>query len=235
MMRSRGLIGSVPDAPMVVFDIAKTGELTLLGLLGQVPRDFVTRWQGLAKAATSTPQERRLLYMGRVTQGGNWAARVSVLCLKAIFQEMDVIIGSHTTYSLKGAVLIDITRPAAATKVQELLEDAVLVSPRRLLARTTASGMQWRAAVDSAFEDNDGAYVERVRYRPSSGGGVLAMVRALAETKAIRRNAHRAPDGREFQVVIRFSGELIGGRFSEVHAFMALARRLLDIPSNRRL
>ena len=230
MMRSRGLVGSAPDAPMVVLDIAEKDELTLLGLLGQVPRDFVTSWQGPAKAASSTPQERRLLYTGRLTQGGNWAARVSLLRLKAIFQAIDVIIGLYTTYSLKEAVLIDITRPAAVTKVQELLEDAVLVSPRLLLARTTASETQWRAAVDSAFQDDDDAYVERVRYRPSSGGGVLAMVPALAETRALRRNAHRAPDGRELQVVLRFSGELIGGRFPEVHTFMALAREAARLP-----
>eukprot|EP00959_Pyramimonas_sp_CCMP1952_P379783 7955565-Pyramimonas_sp.AAC.1 len=56
MMRSSGIIGSIPASPMVVLDIAEKDELALLGPLGQVPHDFVINWQGPAEAASSTAQ-----------------------------------------------------------------------------------------------------------------------------------------------------------------------------------
>eukprot|EP00972_Heterocapsa_arctica_P030515 4493114-Heterocapsa_arctica.AAC.1 len=93
-----------------------------------------------------------------------------------------------------------------------------------MLARSTASEMQWIQKVDSIFADHDNAYVERVRYRPSMGGGVLAEAPALKEQKDRKKLLAMGSDGRELQVVIRLEGEHVGARKDEVNDFVRMMR-----------
>eukprot|EP00972_Heterocapsa_arctica_P064223 9477627-Heterocapsa_arctica.AAC.1 len=66
-----------------------------------------------------------------------------------------------------------------------------------MLARSTASEVQWTHKVDGVFLDHDNHYVERVRFRPSMGGGVLAEAPALEEQKDRKKFKAMGSDGKE--------------------------------------
>eukprot|EP00972_Heterocapsa_arctica_P081897 12070459-Heterocapsa_arctica.AAC.1 len=68
-----------------------------------------------------------------------------------------------------------------------------------MLARSTASEVQWVQKVGDVFTDHDNSYVERVRYRPSMGGGVLAEAPALKEQKDRNMFMAKGSDGKELQ------------------------------------
>eukprot|EP00972_Heterocapsa_arctica_P061460 9064636-Heterocapsa_arctica.AAC.1 len=119
--------------------------------------------------------------------------------VKERLKNLKAVIGLHSTYCNKESILIEITHPEAAHKVQELTEDAVLVSPTLMLVRSAASEGQWVQKVGEAFADYDNSYVERVRYRPSMGGGVLAEAPALKEQKDRKMFMAKGSDGKELQ------------------------------------
>ena len=75
-----------------------------------------------------------------------------------------------------------------------------------------------------------------VRYRPSVGGGVIAAAPALKEEKDRKRYAAKGSDGKELQLVLRFSGEFVGARASEVGDFMSMVQtatgvQLMPVPA----
>eukprot|EP00972_Heterocapsa_arctica_P034149 5026924-Heterocapsa_arctica.AAC.1 len=81
--------------------------------------------------------------------------------VKEQLRGLKAVIGLHSTYCNEETILIEITHPDAAHKVQELTEDAVLVSSTLRVARSTASEGQWIRKVGEAFADDDNSYVER--------------------------------------------------------------------------
>jgi len=230
MMRSRGVIGTGNDRTLIVVDLKEEEELEFLKRSGQVPRDIVEAWHGPTKAASSTRECGRIVYAGTLREEGAWAARVSVLLVKERMEGMGAVIGMHSTYSNEEAVLIDITSTEAAHKVQELLEDAVLVTPTLMVARSTASEAQWGRKVGEIFADRDNAYVERVRYRPSTGGGILAEAPALKEQKDRKKYEAKGSDGKELQVVIRLGGEFVEARRGEVGDYVRMVKEATGIP-----
>eukprot|EP00972_Heterocapsa_arctica_P068764 10161453-Heterocapsa_arctica.AAC.1 len=68
--------------------------------------------------------------------------------VKERLTHLKTLVGLHSTYCHEESILIEITHPEAAHKVQELTEDAALVSPTLMLARSTASEAQWIQKVD---------------------------------------------------------------------------------------
>ncbi len=102
---------------------------------------------------------------------GPWAARVVTLKVKELMQSIEVVVGLHSTFSSDEAILIDLSTAEAAHKVAGLVEDAVMVTPRLMIARSPASELQWQAKLAEIFAEQDNAFVEKVRYRPSVGGG----------------------------------------------------------------
>jgi hypothetical protein len=136
----------------------------------------------------------------------------------------------HSTFSSNEAILIDLSTADAAHKVAGLVEDAVMVTPRLMIARSPASELQWQDKLAEIFTDGDNAFVERVRYRPSVGGGVIAVAPALKEEKDRKRYAAKGSDGKELQLVLRFSGELVGGREIEAVDYMSMVQAAAGIP-----
>ena len=230
MMQPRGSIGQGADYDLIIVDVSDTDEVDLLTRMGRVPVDIVSAWSGPTRAASSAAGSKCIIYTGRLTQGGGWAARVSLLQVKEVLQGVDAIIGLHSTYSNAETILIDVTCPAAALKVQAFLEDAVLVTPGLLIARSTASEAQWRQRVEDIFKEQDDAYVERVRYRPSEGGGIITAAPALTEQKELKKYIRLGSDGKELQVVLRLVGEYIGARLDEVSAFVKMMAEASQVP-----
>eukprot|EP00972_Heterocapsa_arctica_P045653 6738267-Heterocapsa_arctica.AAC.1 len=171
MMSTRGVIGTGRDRTLIVVDMTEEEELAFLKIAGTFPKDIVEDWHGPTRAASTTKGSKRIIYTGSIKEEGAWAARVSVLMVKDSMQSLKAVIGLHSTYCNEESILIEITHPDAAYKVQELTEDAVLVSATLMVARSGASEAQWIQKVGEAFSDDDNSYVERVRYRPSMGGG----------------------------------------------------------------
>lgn len=150
--------------------------------------------------------------------------------VKAALMGIMAVIGLHSTYGNPESILVELTEPDAAYKCLELVEDAVLVTPRLMIARSTASEAQWRQKVGEIFEGNDNSYIEKVRYRPSEGGGYLAEAPALKEQKDRKRHEAKGSNGKELQMVIRLGGEFIGARAGEVNNFMRLVANAARLP-----
>ena len=125
--------------------------------------------------------------MGTIKEEGAWVARVTTLHVKERLEGMEASVGLHSTYGHEDSVLVDISNADAAYKVQGLVEGAVLVTPTLMVARSAASEAQWKKLVEEIFVDNDNAYVEKVRYIPSMGGGLMAVVPALQEQRDLKR------------------------------------------------
>jgi hypothetical protein len=105
-----------------------------------------------------------------------------------------------------------------------------MLSPKLMVARSAASEIQWRRRVEEAFLDQDDDYVEKVRYRPSQGGGTIAIPPVLKEQKDRKRHSNKGSDGKELQVVIRLGGEFIGARLEESPRFMAMIATAAQVP-----
>ena len=142
---------------------------------------------------------------------------------------MGVVVGLTSTCGNGEAILIDVTGPEVASKIQGLLEDAVMVSSTLVVARSTASEAQWRHRVGEFFAEEGNAYVDRVRYRPSAGGGVLAEAPALKEQRDRKRHEAKGSDGKELQVVIRTCGEYAGARGDEAGEHVRMMREMTRI------
>jgi len=114
--------------------------------------------------------------------------------------------------------------------VAALLEDAVFISPRLLVARSPASEAQWGKLVESIFEARHEEYVTKVRYGDSQGGGTIAIPPVLREAMAMRRVERRSSDGREMQVIIKFSGEFIEARLEEAGKLVQMVGAVAGFP-----
>jgi hypothetical protein len=191
---------------------------------------MVQDWHGPTRAGSTTKEARRLLYTGDIAMEGPWAARVVTLRVKELIGDLDALIGLHSTYSSDEAILIDLSTAEAAHKVSGLVEDAVMVTPRLMIARSPASELQWQDKLAEMFAEEDNAFVEKVRYRPSVGGGVIAVAPALKEEKDRKRYAAKGSDGKELQLVLRFSGEFVCAREKEVGDFMNMVQTAAGIP-----
>ncbi len=101
------------------------------------------------------------------------------LKVKELMKSIEVVVGLLSTFSSDEAILIDLSTAEAAAKVVGLVEDAVMVTPRLMIARSPASELQWQAKLAEIFAEQDNAFVEKVRYRTSVGGGVIAAAPAL--------------------------------------------------------
>ena len=230
MMKSRGTIGAGEDSSILIVDIKEEDEIEFLNKAGRIPATLTRAWHGPIRAASTTKDDRRIIYTGNLAGEGAWAARVSILQVKEMLGDLMAIIGLHSTFGNEESILIDITSADAAYKFQELVEDAVLVTPRLMIARSAASEAQWQKKVGEIFSDNDNAYVERVRYRPSTGGGCLAEAPALKEQKDRKRHEARGSNGKELQMVLRMGGEFIGARAGEVNDYMRLVKKAAQLP-----
>jgi hypothetical protein len=230
MMKTRGTIGTGEDTSILVVDIKEEDEVEFLVMAGLVPLNLISDWHGPTRAASTSKDDKRIIYTGNLTGEGAWTARVSLMQVKEWMGDLGAIIGLHSTFGNKESILIDITSADAAYKVQELVEDAVLVTPRLMLARSAASEAQWQKKVGEIFSDNDNAYVERVRYRPSTGGGCLAEAPALKEQKDRKRHEAKGSNGKELQMVLRLGGEFIGARAGEAKDYMKLVKEAAQLP-----
>ena len=215
---------------MIIVDVREEDEVEFLQKAGQIPIDIVSSWQGPSRAPSTSRDCRRIIYAGTVKGEGAWAARVSLLVVKENLGELEAVVGLYSTFANNEAILIDLKTTEAAVKIQSLVEDAVLVTPTLMVARSTASESQWKRRIEEIFADYDNAYVEKVRYRPSCGGGLLAVAPALKEQKDRKRFAAKGNDGKELQVVIRLSGEFVGVRANEGGEFVRMIRSTTGVP-----
>jgi hypothetical protein len=232
MMKTRGTIGAGEDSSILIVDIKEEDEVEFLVSAGRVPLNLISEWNGPTRAASTSKDDKRIVYTGNLTGEGAWAARVSLMQVKEHL-DMEAIVGLHSTFGNKESILVDITSAEAAYKIQELVEDAVLVTPRLMLVRSAASEAQWQTKVSEIFAHDDNAYVERVRYRPSTGGGCLAEAPALKEQKDRKRYEAKGSNGKELQMVLRLGGEFIGARAGEAKDYMKLVGEAAQIPMQK--
>ncbi|CAK0856827.1 unnamed protein product [Prorocentrum cordatum] len=210
------------DSNLVIVDVAAEDEVDFLIKTGQVSQYVITSWNGPTKAASSTPDSKRIIYTGRLGVSGNWAPRVPLVALKETFLGIDMVLGLRSTRSNPDTILVDISGLAAAIKVHELIEGAALVPPRLLVARSTASEVQWGPTAYDFYHTDAGAYVEKARF--------LAEPPVLDEQKDAKRIRARGSDGKELDMIIRVSGEFVGARLLEVPSFVSMTSTATGLP-----
>ena len=229
MLAPRGSIGTAEDCEIIVIDIAEDDELEFVKRAGSLSDNLVQRWDGPTRASSTQNGHKRLCYMGKIKQAGAWAARLTIMQVKAALGDMKAIVGLNSTYGNNEAILVDVSGPGAAHKVQNLTEDSVMVSSRLMIVRSSASELQWRQKVEEVFQEQDEAFIEKVRYRPSQGGTTIAVPPVLKEEEGRRRYEKKGSDGKEKQVVVRFGGEFVKARADEAENFMRMLQDTAQI------
>ena len=159
-----------------------------------------------------------------------WAAKIAILRVKAALVGRSVVVGSTRTYGCAEALLLDLSAPTAAAKVQALVEEAVLVTPRLMIARSHAAVTQWEQRLSEIYAEHDGAYIEKVRHRPSEGGGILTEAPVLREHVVMKRLLSRGGEGSALRVLLRLSGDTVNAGPHASNEVMDIVRRESAIP-----
>lgn len=221
MLQSRGSIGALSSREVVIVDMAENEEFEFIKHVGAVKEDIIESWHGPSRAPSSKPGEKRILYAGVVKQAGGWAGRMAVMKVKEHMIPLDIIVGLHSTFGNPDSLLIDISGPGAGTYVQQLSEDAVMISSKLMVARSTASEKQWKQKTEELY-NLGGEYIEKVRYRASQGGNTIAIPPILQEQKEMRRKESKEEEGRMTQVVVRLRGEFIEAQESQIQKIVKM-------------
>ena len=209
MLHSRGSIGRLASREIVVVvDLAEEEEIEFVKMIGIMREEVIAEWHGPSRAPSSRAGEKRILYAGVVKEAGAWAARMAVMRIKVHLNPLDVVVGLHSTFGNPDSILIDMSGGTVGAKVQKLVEDAVMVSPRLMVARSTASEKQWKERTEAIFHQN-GEYIEKVRYRTSQGGNTIAIPPVLQEQKDRKKKEVKGNDDKLTQIIVRLRGEFI--------------------------
>ena len=172
-MSSIGSLGAADGHTLVLIDIREADELEFLTLISAIDDQLFCDLKGPTRSASSSSEETRIIYSCKVKMKGAYSARVANFQVKMALAQIKPLVGLSSTYGDPEALLIDVTNVAAANKITHLSEYAVMISPRLMIARSTASDAQWTIRVTEIVGDNDNASVDKVRYRPSQGGGII--------------------------------------------------------------
>ena len=156
MMKMRGLVAHIGTKEVMIIDILEDDEVEFLAAKDRIDGNLVGRWQGPMRSPGTTGVKKRIMYTGIIEQEGPWAARLTLMEAKKEMLGIDAVLGLFSTFSNPEAILIDISGTEVGTKVQELTEDAVFISPRLMLARTEASEQQWRKKTEEVFDCEGG-------------------------------------------------------------------------------
>lgn len=148
--------------------------------------------------------------------------------IKAHLNPMDVIVGLHSTFGNPDSILIDVSGSAVGNMVQELTEDAVMISPRLMVARSTASEKQWREKTEALFQ-REGDFIEKVRYRASQGGNTISIPPVLQEQKDRKKKETKDDEGKLTQIIIRLRDELIETQEEQVHKVIKMVTEKTQI------
>jgi hypothetical protein len=221
-MTSIDSLGVAEGHTLVLIDIREADELECLATLAAIEGQLFSDIRGPTRSASSSREETRIIYSCKVKMKGAYAARSANFQIKMALVGIRPIVGLSSTYGDPEALLIDVTNVAAANKIIHLVEDAVMISQRLMIARSTASYAQWTIRVTEIAEDKDNSFVDKVRYRPSQGGGIITASPLLEEEKARRRLTGKDVNGKDTMIIFRFTGDHINAREANIPAFMSM-------------
>ena len=221
MMKTRGSIGEIEKKEILIIDMAEEEEIDFVKNMSILKEECILNWHGPSRAPSTKAGEKRILYAGVVKEEGAWEARIALMRVKMHLNHMDVVVGLHSTFGNPDAILIEVSGAGAGCLVQELTEDAVMISSRLMLARSRASEKQWRDKVEELHQ-MEGEYIEKVRYRPSQGGETIATLPVLQEEKERKMKPNKDDEEKMKQVILRLRGEFIETRGDQAQTFMKM-------------
>jgi hypothetical protein len=224
-MSSMGTLGVAGGHTLVLIDIREADELTCLATLASVEGKLFSDIKGPTRSACSSREETRIIYSCKVKMNGAYAARVAGFQIRMALSDIKPIVGLSSTYGDPEALLIDVTDVAAAIKIIHLAEDAVMISQRLMIARSSVSDALWTTRVIEIAEERDNSFVDKVRYRPSQGGGIITACPLLDEEKARRRPTGKDDPGKDTMIIFRFTGEYINQKVADIPSFMDMIGR----------
>ena len=98
-----------------------------------------------------------------------------------------VFFASRSIYADPAAPLLELTDPAALSKVDGFCREALYLKPKLVTIRTDVRGDDWQQRLDEIWATDPAVAVTRLRWRPSRIGG-----RALAAPAAARERVRAA-------------------------------------------
>ena len=233
MMKARGSIGQIENKEVLLVDMAEDDEIDFVKAMGKLEEDCIVSWHGPSRAPSSKPGEKRMLSAGVIMNEGAWEARMAVMKVKMHLNRMDVIVGLHSTFGHPDAILVDVSGASVGCLVQELTEDAVMISSKLMVTRSRASEKQWREKVENLYQ-SDGEFIEKVRYRPSQGGNTIAALPALQEQRERKKKDSKEDEEKMKQVIIRMRGEFIEARGEEASKFIDMITKAAEIKADEK-
>jgi hypothetical protein len=221
-MTSIDSLGVAEGQTLVLIDIREADEVECLAILAAIEGQLFSDVRGPTRSMSSSRQEARIMFSCTVRRKGTYAALCANFQIKMALIGIRPIVGLSSTYGDPESLLIDVTNVAAASKITHLVEDAVMISHKLMIARSTASFVQWTTRVAEIAEEKDNSFVDKVRYRPSQGGGIITAIPLLEEEKARRRSKGKDVNGKDTMIIFRFTGDHINAREANIPAFMSM-------------
>jgi hypothetical protein len=221
-MTSIDSLGVAEGQTLVLIDIREADEAECLATLAAIEGQLFNDIRGPTRSMSSSRQEARIMYSCTVKRKGTYAARSANFQIKMALVGIRPIVGLSSTYGDPESLLVDVTNVAAVNKIIHLVEDAVMISQKLMIARSTASVVQWTTRVAEIAEEKDNSFVDKVRYRPSQGGGIITAIPILEEEKARRRSKGKDVNGKDTMIIFRFTGDHINSREANIPAFMSM-------------
>jgi hypothetical protein len=121
------------------------------------------------------------------------------LCIEGLKRRPDLkgaLVGSQDLFSDSRALLADILHPSGSTRIADLCEQSVFVSPKLMLLHTSEPKDVWELRLTELMLEDASKAIDRLRWRKSGHGGRVfakplaldAQIRAAQATARTRNN-----------------------------------------------
>ena len=133
----------------------------------------LTRWEGPLRSLGTQGKDRRVAFYGYLPKSAATLLDVR-LCIAGLKRRpglKEALIDSQSLFSDSSALLADISHPYAATRIADLCEQLVIVSPRLVLLHTSQPKETWGLRLTELVREDASKSIGRVHWRKSGHGG----------------------------------------------------------------
>ena len=194
MIHWRPTLLTTGDNFTVVVDCPSDQAMNIRRALTKASIHGLTCWEGPLRSLGTQGKDRRVAFYGYLPRSAATLLDVR-LCIAGLRRRPDLkeaLIGSQSFFSDSSALLADISNPSAATRIADLCEQLVIVSPRLVLLHTSQPKDTWELRLTELVREDASKSIGRVHWR-KSGHGCRVFAKPLAldiQVRAARAKAH---------------------------------------------
>ena len=182
----------------VIVDCPAADMLKTRRALTQAAAHGLARWEGPMRSFGTQGSDRRICFFGYFPK--DKTTRLDVrLCIEGLKRRPDLkgaLVGSQDLFSDSRALLADILHPSGSTRIADLCEQSVFVSPKLMLLHTSEPKDVWELRLTELMLEDASKAIDRLRWRKSGHGGRVfakplaldAQIRAAQATARTRNN-----------------------------------------------